>query len=185
MEIHNSIFTDDSQGILTWGTDSHFVNIWRIKDDLHINGRINHQETLEGIRLSKKGHILISWGQDKELKFWYPKDGLGAAMPVIFDIPLEGAFFIHNDQNIVTWNNNGITVWDVTADYDFPIDYVKNFVEVTNGTQIDEYNILKTLTEKEWDKKRDIYKGIAESHLEKCLFREFNYYEMQKKLWED
>ncbi|VFN00129.1 MAG: hypothetical protein BECKG1743D_GA0114223_104972 [Candidatus Kentron sp. G] len=90
---------------------------------------------------------------------------------------VHDAAFSTDASRILTWSGNTAHLWDLSVDYDFPLEHLSLQVEVMTGTTMNDHGAVSALSAQEWKRKKQLYDRIAKNHAAKCRYKANRYLE--------
>jgi WD40 repeat protein len=169
------VFSRDESRILTWGSDK-TARLWDAQTGQQIGPALQHEAWVDGAMFNRDESRILTWSGDplakqNDVRLWDARTGQQIGPALQHPESVKGAVFSRDESRILTWSGDQAQLWDVGADYDFPADKVKNWVQAATGAEMDvETRQVNVLTPEHWRQARDEYERVASAHARVCKY---------------
>ena len=151
--VRDVTFNQSGDRILSWG--GHRVKLWRTDSNAPLL-ILDHGDDVRYVTFNQSGDRILSWGRHR-VKLW--RTDSNESELILEHNSVDGAIFNQNEDRILSWGRNGVKLWPLYRNRKLDKNFYSLEAEVENGVYLSPAGEVKSLSKKEWLKKKEEYKS--------------------------
>jgi WD40 repeat protein len=124
---------------------------------------------------------VLTYSADGTARLWHAETGKPIGKKMVHEKAVNGATFNVDETRILTWSGNILEgnrttqLWDISVDWDYPIDKIKLQIMALTGTKFNTTTMeIEVIEPDEWRKTMKEYMEFAVEHYKTCKYPHAN-----------